>query len=56
MAGEMLGPILVTIHNLHFFCQLMSAIRQAIGAGTLNACADEWTAAMYRDDALDNAD
>jgi queuine tRNA-ribosyltransferase len=33
MAGEMLGPILLSIHNLRFFQRLMEDIRRAIGAG-----------------------
>jgi queuine tRNA-ribosyltransferase len=33
MAGEMLGPILLTIHNLTFFQRLMARARDAIAAG-----------------------
>jgi queuine tRNA-ribosyltransferase len=33
--GEMLGPRLNTIHNLHFYMQLMAELRAAIAAGTL---------------------
>jgi queuine tRNA-ribosyltransferase len=33
--GEMLGPRLGTIHNLHYYQQLMSTLRAAIGEGTL---------------------
>ncbi|MEA3431960.1 MAG: tRNA guanosine(34) transglycosylase Tgt [candidate division WOR-3 bacterium] len=29
-AGEMLGPILTTLHNLHFYIQLMKEIREEI--------------------------
>jgi queuine tRNA-ribosyltransferase len=36
-AGEMLGPILATLHNLHFYQNLMSGIRQAIEAGAFDA-------------------
>jgi queuine tRNA-ribosyltransferase len=36
-AGEMLGPILVTLHNLRFFQRLMSDLREAIRA-------DDWDA------------
>lgn len=32
-AGEMLGPILMTWHNLHYYQQLMQDIRDAIAAG-----------------------
>ena len=34
-AGEYLGPMLLTWHNLHFYQQLMSAMRAAIAAGRL---------------------
>jgi len=33
--GEILGPRLATIHNLHYYQKLMADIRAAIGAGTL---------------------
>ncbi|MGH6946443.1 MAG: tRNA-guanine transglycosylase, partial [Kiloniellales bacterium] len=33
-AGEMLGPILLTRHNLHYYQQLMAGLRGAIEAGT----------------------
>ena len=33
--GEILGPRLATIHNLHYYQQLMSNIRGAIAAGAL---------------------
>jgi len=49
MAKEMLGPTLVSIHNLHFFAELMSAIRQAIAAGTLAGLSGQWVAGMYQD-------
>ena len=47
MAGEMLGPTLLTIHNLHFFADFMSAIRDAIQAGQFAAKSRQWLAAMY---------
>jgi queuine tRNA-ribosyltransferase len=31
--GEMLGPMLATIHNLHFYVNLMGEIRQALDEG-----------------------
>ena len=34
-AGEMLGPILLSLHNLHYYQELMAGLRQAIEAGTL---------------------
>jgi queuine tRNA-ribosyltransferase len=33
-AGEMLGPMLVSVHNIRFFQRLMADIRSAIAAGT----------------------
>ncbi len=33
--GEILGPRLATLHNLHYYQKLMVDIRTAIGAGTL---------------------
>jgi queuine tRNA-ribosyltransferase len=33
LAEEMLGPILLSLHNLAFYCRLMAEIRQAITAG-----------------------
>jgi hypothetical protein len=34
----MLGPILVSLHNIRFFQRLMADIRRAIGEGTF----DQW--------------
>jgi queuine tRNA-ribosyltransferase len=34
-AGEMLGQMLLTWHNLHYYQQLMAGLRQAIAAGGL---------------------
>ena len=48
-ADEMLGPILVTIHNLHFFADFLAAIRQAITDGDLASKAIKWTMEMYPD-------
>ena len=31
--GEMLGPMLATIHNLHFYLNLMQEVRDALDAG-----------------------
>jgi queuine tRNA-ribosyltransferase len=38
--GEMLGPILVTLHNLTYYQRLMGEIRTHIEQGTFNAWAD----------------
>ena len=35
--GEMLGPMLTSIHNLHFYLQLMREMRDALDAGGLAA-------------------
>jgi len=36
--GEMLGPMLLTIHNLHYYLNLMAEVRVALEAGTFAAC------------------
>jgi len=41
-ADEMLGPILLTWHNIHYYQQLMSDIRAAIAAGNFNDFALEF--------------
>ncbi len=46
-AKEMLGPTLLSIHNLHFFADFLAAIRAAIAAGTLAAQAPVWEAQLY---------
>jgi len=56
MAKEMLGPTLVTIHNLHFFSTFMAAIREAIAAGTLNTSANAWLDAIYQEGDDDEED
>ena len=35
--GEMLGPMLTTIHNLHYYLNLMREVRAALEAGTFAA-------------------
>ena len=35
--GEMLGPMLSTIHNLHYYLNLMREIRAAMDAGSFDA-------------------
>jgi len=50
LAREMLGPTLVSIHNLHFFSTLMDAIRRAIADGDLAASARQWVERMYNQD------
>jgi queuine tRNA-ribosyltransferase len=48
MAKEMLGPTLLTIHNLHFFARFLAAIRHAILEGDLPARTAAWLDQMYR--------
>jgi queuine tRNA-ribosyltransferase len=50
-AGEMLGPMLLTWHNLHYYQDLMRGIRAAIGAGRLDAFAAESRAGWAEGDA-----
>jgi queuine tRNA-ribosyltransferase len=35
--GEMLGPMLTSIHNLHYYLNLMQEVRDALDAGTFAA-------------------
>lgn len=50
LAGEMLGPILASIHNLTFYQRLVARLREAIVAGRFAAVARE-VAAAWRPDA-----
>jgi queuine tRNA-ribosyltransferase len=45
--NEMLGPILVTLHNLHFFARFMQAIGEAVVQGRYASFARDTLAAMY---------
>ena len=47
-AGEMLGPMLATLHNLHFYQDLMRSIRAALAAGRYRDFADPFLA-RWRD-------
>ena len=49
MAKEMLGPTLVSIHNLHFFAQLMAAARSAIAENQFASAAARWLEQLYGD-------
>jgi queuine tRNA-ribosyltransferase len=42
MAGEMLSGTLLTIHNLHFFLDLMAQARAHIEAGDFAAWSRAW--------------
>ncbi|MDD4891877.1 MAG: tRNA guanosine(34) transglycosylase Tgt [Phycisphaerae bacterium] len=44
LADEMLGPILVSVHNVRFFQRLMQSIRDAISRGEFEAFARRWLA------------
>jgi len=35
LAKEMLGPTLLSLHNIAFYCRLMAEVREAITAGRL---------------------
>jgi queuine tRNA-ribosyltransferase len=35
--GEMLGPMLTTIHNLHYYLNLMREVRESLNAGQFSA-------------------
>ena len=41
MGGEMLGPVLVSAHNLTFYQRLLTDARTAIAEGSFNSWADE---------------
>ena len=46
--GEMLGPMLATIHNLHYYQDLMRGLREAIAARRLEDFAQEFRDALAR--------
>lgn len=46
-AGEILGPVLLTTHNLTYYQKLMAGMRAAIGSGTLT----EFAAAFHAEQA-----
>ncbi len=48
MAGEMLGPTLVSIHNLRHFQRFMAAVRDAIRTGTWSGFFERWPVATRR--------
>ncbi|MBT5109085.1 MAG: tRNA guanosine(34) transglycosylase Tgt, partial [Rhodospirillaceae bacterium] len=49
-AGEMLGGMLLTWHNLHYYQSLMRGLRDAIAAGTLDAFVAEFYARWNQGD------
>ena len=46
--GEMLGPMLASIHNLHYYLQLMQEVRDALEAGTFSAFRQRFAADRAR--------
>ncbi len=48
-AGEILGAVLLTWHNLHYYQELMAAMRGAIREGRLDAFAADFAAARAND-------
>src|SRR5690606_5805994 len=46
--GEMLAPMLASIHNLHYYLNLMREIREAIEAGCFEAFATQFAADRAR--------
>jgi queuine tRNA-ribosyltransferase len=46
--GEMLGPMLTSIHNLHFYLDLMRRVREALDAGRFEAWRSEFAADRLR--------
>ena len=49
-AKEMLGPILLTLHNLHYYQELMAGLRAAIESGELDAFVAAFHAEQARGD------
>ncbi|MBE0474080.1 tRNA guanosine(34) transglycosylase Tgt [Rhodoferax sp.] len=46
--GEMLGPMLASIHNLHYYLNLMREVRAALDAGTFGAFRQQFLADRAR--------
>ena len=46
--GEMLGPMLSSIHNLHYYLNLMQEVRDALDAGTFGAFVAQFKADRAR--------
>ena len=44
----MLGPMLTTVHNLHYYLQLMQEVRDALEAGRFDAWARQFAADRAR--------
>jgi queuine tRNA-ribosyltransferase len=48
--GEMLGPVLLSTHNLHYYQALMAELRAAIAEGRLDEMADDFAKAQAEGD------
>jgi len=48
--GEILGSMLLTWHNLHYYQDLMAAMRDAIAESTFDAFAVDFTAEQAMSD------
>ena len=46
--GEMLGPMLASVHNLHYYLNLMQEIRDALDAGRFGAFVQQFKTARAR--------
>ena len=46
--GEMLGPMLTTIHNLHYYLNLMREVRESLDAGLFSAFRAQFKAERAR--------
>jgi queuine tRNA-ribosyltransferase len=46
--GEMLGPMLATVHNLHYYLSLMQEVRDALDAGDVAGMAARFKGARAR--------
>jgi queuine tRNA-ribosyltransferase len=46
--GEMLGPMLTSLHNLHYYLNLMREVREALDAGRFQAFRDAFRADRQR--------
>ena len=42
--GEMLGPMLASIHNLHYYLNLMREVREALDVGRFDAFRQQFKA------------
>jgi queuine tRNA-ribosyltransferase len=46
--GEMLGPMLASVHNLHYYLNLMREVREALDAGSFGAFRQQFNADRAR--------